>query len=86
MTRKPNNFAGGNEPLGRIILVPLDRISVIHGELVVEIVVSFTNGNESGDNVVPRRMLVVKGGFAEVVCEGVDAECALLIGDQTPNV
>lgn len=39
-------------PLGGIVLVPLDGISVIGGELVVEVVVSLTEGNEGGDDVI----------------------------------
>lgn len=37
---------GGDEPLGRVVLVPLDGVSEVHGELVVEVVVSFTDGAE----------------------------------------
>ena len=41
-------------PLGGVVLVPLDSVTVVRGELVVEVVVAFAEGNESGDNVVTR--------------------------------
>lgn len=42
----------GDGPLGGIPLPPLDSIAVIRGELVVEVVVSLTEGDEGGDDVV----------------------------------
>lgn len=63
-----------NEPLGRVILVPLDSVTVVHGELMVEIVVTFTNGNESGDHMVTRSVLVVEGSLAKPVSKRVDTE------------
>jgi hypothetical protein len=41
-----------DEPLGWVILVPLDGISVIGWELVVEVVVTFSESDESSDNVI----------------------------------
>ena len=67
----------GDEPLCRIILVPLDGISVVHGELMVEVVVTFTNGDESSDNMISRSVLVIKGCFTEIVSERVDAKGGL---------
>ena len=32
-----------NEPLRRVVLVPLDRVSVVHRELVVEVVVALAD-------------------------------------------
>lgn len=64
---KSDGLHGGNEPLGWVVLVPLDGISVVHGELVVEVVVAFTDGDEGGDEVVSWSHLVVKAGFTEVV-------------------
>jgi len=40
-----NALANRDKPLGRVILVPFDGVSVVHWELVVEIVVPFTDGN-----------------------------------------
>jgi hypothetical protein len=63
-----------DEPLGGVVLVPSDGVAVVHGELVVEVVVAFTHGDESGDEVVTGSVLVIEGRFAEVVGKGVDAE------------
>ena len=65
-------------PLGGVVLVPLNGISVIRWELVVEVVVTFSEGNESGNDVVTRRVAVVKGLVTEPVSKGVDAESGLL--------
>ena len=65
-------------PLGGVILVPLDGVSVIGGELVVEVVVSLTEGNESGDDVITGRVSVVEGLVSEPVGKGVDTEGSLL--------
>lgn len=64
----------GDEPLGRVVLVPLDRVPVIHGELMVEVVVAFADGDERGDDMVAGRVLVVKRRLAKPVRKGVDAE------------
>ena len=66
-----------DKPLGRVILVPLDGVTVVHGELVVEVVVTFADSDESGDHVVARSVLVIEGSLAEPVSERVDAESRL---------
>jgi hypothetical protein len=72
---KTDPAANANEPLGRIVLVPFDSIAIIGGELVMEIVVSFTDGNKCGQDVVARRVLIVEWSITEIMREGVDAEC-----------
>ena len=67
-----------DEPLGRVILVPLDGVTVVHGELVVEVVVTFTDSDESSDHVVARSVLVIEGSLAEPVSERVNAESRLM--------
>lgn len=42
-----------DEPLGGVVLVPLGRVPEIARELVVEVVVTFAEGDESSDNVIP---------------------------------
>lgn len=69
--------ADPDEPLGRIVLVPFNGISVVHGELVVEVVVTFADSYEGGNEVVLGCVLVVEGGLTEPVSEGVDTECGL---------
>jgi hypothetical protein len=78
MTGKTQLLAYPDEPLRRVILIPLDRVSVIHWELVVEIVITFPDGNQSGDQMITRSVLVIKGRLSQPVCKRVDAECRLL--------
>ena len=70
---------GRDEPLGRVVLEPLDGVSEIHGELVVEVVVTFTNGAESSEEVVAGSVLVIEGLVSEPVSERVDTEGGLEI-------
>lgn len=67
MTSYAELLASEDKPFGGVILVPFDSISIVHWELVVEVVITFTNGNESGDEVITRCMLVVKWRLAEIV-------------------
>jgi hypothetical protein len=71
---------GNDEPLSRIILIPLDGVAVVHGELMVEVVVTLTNGNESGNDMVTRSVLVVEGSLAKPVSKRVDTEGRLWNG------
>ena len=70
---------GGNEPLGRVVLEPLDGISEIHRELVVEVVVTFTDGTEGSEEVVAGSVLVIERLVSEPVGERVDTEGRLEI-------
>lgn len=72
--RKTEERSNSDEPLSRVILIPPDRVTVVHGELMVEVVVTFANGGQSGDEVVTGRVLVVEGGVTEPVRERVHAE------------
>ena len=63
-----------NEELGRVPLVELGRVPVVLRELVVEVVVTLADGDERGDPVVLRRMLVVERCLTEPMSERVDAE------------
>lgn len=65
-------------PLGRVILPPLNGVSVVGGELVVEVVVTLTESNESSDEVITGRVAVVKRLVTEPVSQGVDTESSLL--------
>ena len=66
-----------DKPLGRVVLIPFDGVSVIHGELVVEIMITLSDGDEGGDHVIARCMLVVEGGLTQPVSEGIDTESRL---------
>lgn len=65
-------------PFGGVVLMPFDGVAVVGGELVVEVVVSFAEGDEGGDDVVPGRVAVVEGLVAQPVSKRVDAEGGLL--------
>jgi hypothetical protein len=65
-------------PLGRVVLPPLNSVAVIRRELVVEVVVTLTKGDKSGDNVVTGRVAVIERLVAEPVGKRVDAEGGLL--------
>lgn len=69
MGSKADLLAGPNKPLGGIILIPLDRIPVVHGKLVVEVVVTFANGDKRSDHMVTRSMLVIKRCFSKPMGE-----------------
>lgn len=72
--RETELVADPYEPLGRIVLIPLDSIAVVHRELVVEVVVPLAVCDERGDHMVARGVLVVKRRLPEPVCKGVDTE------------
>lgn len=67
-----------DEHLGRVVLPPLDGVAVITWELVVEVVVSLAEGDESSDDVVTRAVAVVERLITEPMCQAVDAEGGLL--------
>ena len=56
-------------PLGGVVLVPLDGVAVVRGELVVEVVVALTESDKRSDDVIPGAVAVVKGLVAEPVSE-----------------
>lgn len=61
-----------------LTLMPFNSIAVITWKLVVEIVVSFTEGDKSSNDVISRRVAVIERLFTEPMCQGVDAEGSLL--------
>lgn len=71
-------LAGPDDPLGGVVLVPLDGVAVVRGELVVEVVVALTEGDEGSEDVVAGRVAVIEGLVAEPVGQGVDTEGGLL--------
>jgi hypothetical protein len=77
---------GGDEPLGGVVLEPLDGVSEIHRELVVEIVVTLANGAESSEEVVTRSVLVIEWLVSEPMSERVDTECRLEVNTRTLTV
>jgi hypothetical protein len=65
-------------PLGRIVLPPLNSVAVIRRELVVEVVVTLTKGDESSDDVVTGRVAIIERLITEPVGKRVDTEGGLL--------
>jgi hypothetical protein len=78
-------LASPDGPLGGVVLVPFDGVAVVGWELVVEIVVTFAEGNEGRDDVITRRVTVVEGLVTEPVGEGVHAESGLLDEENTQD-
>lgn len=72
-------------PFGGVILPKLDGVAIIAGEFVVEIVVTFSEGYESREDVVTRRVAVVEWLVAKPVCKRVDAESGLLDEEDSEN-
>ena len=46
VARKPERGAHPDEPLGGVVLVPPDRVAVVHRKLVVEVVISLAHREE----------------------------------------
>ena len=66
-----------DEPLRRVVLVPLDCIAVVHGELVVEVMVTLADRAQRRDDMVARGVLVVEGCLAQPVRKRVNTEGGL---------
>lgn len=68
---------GPDEPLSGVILEPLDSVSEVLRELMVEVVVALANGAKSSDDMVSRRVLVVEGLLTKPMGKRVDTESRL---------
>lgn len=73
-----NLLEGPDEPLGGVVLVPDEGVSVVRGELVVEVVVALSKGDQGGKSVVSGSSSVVEGLLSNPVGKGVDTESHLL--------
>ncbi|KAH3665888.1 hypothetical protein OGAPHI_004077 [Ogataea philodendri] len=67
-----------NDNLGWVVLVPLQSVSVVRRELVVEVVVAFSESNQSGQDVVSWGSSVVKWLLSNPVSKRVHTESSLL--------
>ena len=63
-----------DEPFGRIILVPFNGIPVVHRELVVEIVVTLSDGDKGSYHMISGCMLVIEWSLTKPMSERVDTE------------
>jgi len=80
VTGKPNLLQYPDEPLSGVILIPLDSITIVHGELVMEVVVTFTNGRKGCSEVISWSVLVIERRFAKPVGKRVNTESGLHVG------
>lgn len=67
MRRQSKERARHDEPLGGVVLVPFHRIPIVHGKLVMEIVVPFAKGQDGGEEVITRGVLVIVCRLSQVV-------------------
>lgn len=67
-----------DRPLGGVILPPVQGVAVVGGELVVEVVVALTKRHQRGEDMVTRRVAVIKWLVAQPMGKRVDTEGGLL--------
>lgn len=65
-------------PFGRVVLMPLNGVAIVGRELVVEVVVAFTQSDKGGNHVVARGVAVVEGLVTEPMGKRVHAKGGLL--------
>lgn len=85
MARESKHTANLDEPLRRVILIPTNSIPIIHRELVVEVMVSLSDGDKGGDHMVAGCMLVVERRLSKPVRERVHAERRVVDECQTKS-
>jgi len=81
VVRGTGDLAEPNQPLGRIPMVPLDTVTVVLGELVVEVVVSLTKGEQGTEPAVVAGMVgaeVLHSSTETGVGKGVDEESGVV--------
>lgn len=61
MACQPNVRTRRDEPFRRIPLIPLDRVAVINGKLMMEVMIAFSQGNNSSQQMISWSELIVKG-------------------------
>lgn len=74
-----------DRPLGWVILMPFDSVTVVGGEFVMEVVVAFSKSNESSDDVVSRRVTVIERLVTKPMSQRVDTESSLLNEEDSEN-
>lgn len=72
MCRKTCVRAKCNKPFCWIELVPLDGVTIIHGKLVMEVVITFAQSKKRSHDVIAWSMFVIVGRFPEPMSDGVD--------------
>jgi hypothetical protein len=77
VTRETELLANPDDPFGRVVLVPFDGVTVVHWELMVEVVITFADSRKSGDDMVAWGVLVIERSLSEPVSKRIDAKCGL---------
>lgn len=77
--------AGPDEHLSGVPLVPLQGVTVVTRELMMEVVVSLTHGDECGQDVITRSVAVIEGLFTDPVGQRIDTEGGLVNKEETHN-
>jgi len=72
-----------DEPLGWVVLVPFDGVPVVHRELVVEIMITLSDGDKGSDHVIARCMLVIERSLAKPVSERIDTKGRVVNKDKS---
>jgi len=72
---------GGDDPLGRIVLVEFDGVSVVGGEFVVEVVVALAKCQQGCEDAVAGGVLISERSNAPKVSKGVDHESVVVDED-----
>ena len=67
MTSQSNRLHDPYKPFRGIVLIPSDGIAVIHGELVVEIMVTLANCHKSSSEVVSWCVLIIERSLSKPV-------------------
>lgn len=57
---EPELFASPDKPFSGIVLVPFDCVAIVRRKLMMKVVVTLTKSDKSGDDMVPRAVLIIK--------------------------
>jgi len=71
---KADLLASPEKPFRGIILIPLVPVSIIHGELVVEVVVSFSHRDHGSKDAILGCQFIIIWLLAKPVTQGIHAE------------
>lgn len=74
-----------DEPLGGIVLVVDNSVAVVLRELMVEVVITFTQSSKGSNPVVARGMMIIEGIFTKPVRKAVDAESRMMNKTQSED-
>lgn len=77
MAREPKPTANRDEPFGRVPLVPFHSVPVVHRELVMKVMVTLAEGHKRRNQMVSRRVLIIKCAFPQPMSQGVDGKGGL---------